>query len=232
MNAIKLDARLSAVASLVRKGSVVADVGTDHAYIPAFLVQSGICPSAIAGDLRKMPLENAKETIRECNLEDKIKTVISNGLDEIGKGECNDVVIAGMGGLLIAEILERTEWIFDSSIRLIVQPMSHHEDVRAFFYENGFQIDEEKCATDSNHCYCVIAAHYTGIKTETTPSTVYTGTLPENGDEASEQFLDKQYYRLKKRYDALCQSGGEQNEIKRLSDILKDFEIQRGKHND
>ena len=84
MSVIKLDARLSAVASLVRKGSVVADIGTDHAYIPAFLVQSGICPSAIAGDLRKMPLENAKEAIRECSLEDKIKvTVVATGFDVI-----------------------------------------------------------------------------------------------------------------------------------------------------
>lgn len=232
MSKIKLDSRLSAVASLVRKGSVVADVGTDHAYIPAFLVQSGICPFAIAGDLRKMPLENANETIRECNLESKIKTVISNGLDEIKKGECDDVVIAGMGGLLIVEILERTSWIFDSSIRLVVQPMSHHEDVRQFFFEKGFEIDEEKCVFDSHRCYCVIAAHYSGTETDYSPSQIYTGTLFKNKDNASKEFLNKQYSRLKKRYDALKEAGGDSADIEKLFDILQDFESQRGKHND
>ena len=80
MKTINLDSRLSLVASFVRKGSRVADIGTDHAYIPVYLVQTGVSPSAVAADLRKMPLENAKKTIEQYDLSSKISTVLSDGL--------------------------------------------------------------------------------------------------------------------------------------------------------
>ena len=97
MKTINLDSRLSLVASFVRKGSRVADIGTDHAYIPVYLVQTGVSPSAVAADLRKMPLENAKKTIEQYDLSSKISTVLSDGLDGIEKNCCDDIVIAGMG---------------------------------------------------------------------------------------------------------------------------------------
>lgn len=229
---ITLDARLSAAASLVRIGSVVADIGTDHAYLPSFLVQNGICPSAIAADIREMPLESAKRTINACELGDRIKTVLSDGLDEIKKGECDDVVLAGMGGELIVSILERTPWISDSSVRIIAQPMSHHEDVRRFFYENGFEIIGEVCAEDKRHCYCVIAAQYIGKKIEFSPAKIYVGTLGDKTDECTNKFLDKQFSRIKKRYDALCASNKDEGEINSLRLILEDFVKMRGNTDD
>lgn len=132
---------------MVRKGVVAADIGTDHAYLPSYLVLSGICPRALACDLRKGPLENAAETLEHWNIADKITLRLSDGLDELSVGEADDIIMAGMGGILIAKLLERTEWEKNKNIRLILQPMSHAEEVRLFLCNNGFDIIEERtCA--------------------------------------------------------------------------------------
>lgn len=220
---LNLDSRLSLVASLVRNGSKVADIGTDHAYIPVYLLQKGVSPSAVAADLRKMPLENAKKTIARFELSSKIQTVLSNGLDKIDKNSCNDIIIAGMGGLLILEILSRTSWVFNEKYRLVLQPMSHSEDVRRFLFENGFEIKEEKCCLDGKHCYCVIAAEYTGRKTKHTPAEIYVGTLAKEKDEAAHIYLKSTLSRLEKRRNALKKANAVPNEAEKLSMIIDDF---------
>lgn len=223
LKTINLDSRLSLVASLVRNGSRIADIGTDHAYIPVYLLQSGVSPSAVAADLRKMPLENAKKTIETYSFSNSITTALSNGLDSIDKDCCDDIIIAGMGGLLIKEILSRTEWVYNKKYRLVLQPMSHQEDVRRFLFEHGFKIVREKCCLDGKHCYCVIAAEFTGEKYNYTPARIFTGTLPENDDEAAAVYLNNQLLRLEKRKNALQKAGTEPDEVKRLSEIIDDF---------
>ena len=140
MGKIRLDSRLSAVASLVREGKTVADIGTDHAYLLARLLEEGKIKRGIAADLRKGPLENARKTLVDCGQLENVRLVLSDGLDEIKKGECDDITIAGMGGILIKEILERTDWIFDKNIHIIAQPMTHGEVLRKFLVENGLTI--------------------------------------------------------------------------------------------
>ena len=100
---IVLSPRLKTAADMVRKGVVAADIGTDHAYLPSYLVLSGICPRALACDLRKGPLENAAETLEHWNIADKITLRLSDGLDELSAGEADDIIMAGMGGILIAK---------------------------------------------------------------------------------------------------------------------------------
>ncbi len=223
LQTLNLDLRLLLVASLVRNGSKVADIGTDHAYIPVYLLQKGVSPSAVAADLRKMPLENAKKTIDRFGLSSKIQTIISDGLDKIDASSCDDIIIAGMGGLLIEEILSRTSWVFNEKYRLILQPMSHQEDVRRFLFENGFEIKEEKCCLDKKHCYCVIAAEYNGKKIEHTPSEIYIGTLSKNKDEASRVYLKNTLSRLTKRREALKKANTEPDEVEKLSKIIDDY---------
>ena len=223
MKTINLDSRLSLVASFVRKGSRVADIGTDHAYIPVYLVQTGVSPSAVAADLRKMPLENAKKTIEQYNLSSKISTVLSDGLDGIEKSCCDDIVIAGMGGMLIAEILSKSNRIYDKRLRLVLQPMSHQEDVRKFLFENGFKIVEEGCSFDKKHCYCVIAAEFTGEKKEYSPAMIYTGTLYKRKDESAKVYLANQLSRLTKRRDSLEKAGTSPAEVESLSEIIDDY---------
>ena len=103
------------------------------------LVLSGKCPRAVVSDLREMPLENARQAIRRYHLEDRIVACLSDGLDEIAPDWAQDIIIAGMGGELIAAILARAPWLRNEGKRLILQPMTHAEDVRRFLYKNGFQ---------------------------------------------------------------------------------------------
>ena len=140
MSRIKLDQRLLSVASLVRKNKVVADVGTDHAYVVAYLIENGITERAIASDINKGPLENARQTLVDCGIEDKVSLILSDGLKNIPENSCEDIVIAGMGGILISEILENAPWIKNDNMHIIAQPMTHAEVLRKWLFENGFEI--------------------------------------------------------------------------------------------
>ena len=111
VSCMKLDSRLMAIANLVSKNRIFADIGTDHAYLPVYLVENGIVNRAIAADLRVGPLDNAKETVVSHNLTDKIELRLSDGLDNFKENEAQEIAVAGMGGLLIASCVERTKWL-------------------------------------------------------------------------------------------------------------------------
>lgn len=216
MNGISLCPRLQMAADFVRAGATVADIGTDHAYLPVYLVLSGKCPRAIAADLREMPLENARQTIRRYHLEDQITACLSDGFDEIDPCQVQDFVIAGMGGELIVTLLKRTPWLRDGEKRLILQPMTHAEDVRRFLYENGFELLQENAAREENHLYIALCAQYTGAKTACSPGMPYIGRLPDCRTEAALLFLQKQRQRLAARTHALRRSEQEPEECARL----------------
>ena len=220
----QLDVRLQLVASFVRPGSVVADIGTDHAYLPVQLVRSGVCPGAYACDLREGPLQNAKQTVAAAGLSAKIKTVLSDGLDALDANCADDVIFAGMGGILIAELLSRAAWLKNPDVRVIAQPMSHAEDVRLWLFDNGFAIDKEAAIFDRHHGYVVLAAHYTGKETAYTPAMPYGGTLFGKDDPAAKRLLSSQLQRLKKRRDALQNVQSDPAETARLCAVITDFE--------
>lgn len=160
---IKLDKRLFAVASFVRTGATLADVGTDHAYIPIYLIQNDIINFAVASDINEGPLLAAKKNIIEYGIEDKITLILCNGLTKVMQYRPTDIVIAGMGGELICKILSENmgEILSDNKIRLILQPMTHQAEVRRFLYENGFKITDEKIVPDSRHIYQIICTERT-----------------------------------------------------------------------
>ena len=158
---ITLDKRLSAVAALVRQGSRLADIGTDHAYLPVHLVQAGVCPSAIASDIGAGPLDAARRTVTENGLTSEIALRLGNGLATVSAGEVEDIAVAGMGGETIAAILEAAPWVKNEGIRLILQPMTRAEDVRRWLLHNGFSVLEEHLIIDGRHLYPVMAAEYT-----------------------------------------------------------------------
>ena len=220
----QLDPRLSLVASFVRQGSALADIGTDHAYLPVYLVKTGRCPHAVASDLRPGPLLNAKQTVAAHGLEDKITTLLSDGLDALAPHSADDVVLAGMGGILIAALLSRAEWLKTPGVRVIAQPMSHAQDVRLWFFQNGFSLDREACALDGRHCYVAMAAHYTGETTVPSPALPYGGLLFGQPDEAAARYLNQQLSRLQKRHGALLRAGKDPQEAARLSAVIEDFE--------
>ena len=220
MSKIKLDDRLSAVASLVRNGKRVADIGTDHGYLVAYLVENGICPSGIAADLRKGPLENARQTVIQQELSDKIELILSDGLLNIPENSCDDIVIAGMGGNLIAEILEKAPWVKDERINIVAQPMTHAEVLRQWFIDNGFAINKEKTATDGKRFYCIISASFSGTSATHDASYIYTGEIKPDS-ETDIKYLQKILTALTKKYDALMSANKEDKD--NLKEIINEI---------
>lgn len=156
-----LNPRLQACANYLQLGGVMCDVGTDHALLPVYAVEQGICTQAIAADIGAGPLAAAQRTISRSGLSDKIRTVLSDGLTRISKGMLTDVVIAGMGGETIIHILETCPWKLDG-ISLILQPMTKAAALRGWLYRNGFVIRRETCAHEEKFLYAVMQAEFTG----------------------------------------------------------------------
>ena len=207
MGRIKLDQRLLSVASLVRKNSVVADVGTDHAYVVAYLIENGIIEKAIASDINKGPLENARQTLIDCEITDKVTLILSDGLQNVPEKSCEDIVIAGMGGILISEILEKAPWIKNEGMHIIAQPMTHAETLRKWLCENGFEIRREVASTDGKRLYVAISAEYTCVNVEKSKAYYYIGELISNKDELSEKYIEKTLSSLNKKYTAQKNAG-------------------------
>lgn len=126
-NKISLDQRLRMCADFVRQNARLADIGTDHAYLPLWLCLNGTCPSAIAADINPDPLSRGQAAIMNFNAEHLISTRLSNGLENIGENEADDFVIAGMGGELIAAILDSCTYTKNSEKHFILQPMTKSE---------------------------------------------------------------------------------------------------------
>lgn len=223
---IKLSPRLQMVADMVREGVAVADIGTDHAYIPVYLLQNGVAPCAVAADLKKGPLANAQAAVLLYGLEEKISLRLSDGLDSIGAEEAQDIILAGMGGILIAELLERAAWIKDNSKHLVLQPMTHAEDVRRFLLNNGFEILFENACFEGNRCYVCVCAQYKGaVETpkRISPSYEYIGELGGCDNDAAREYVLRLNLRLKKKAAALEKAGSNREAVKKLKDIICDI---------
>ena len=158
-----LRARLSAVFSEVRRGSVAADVGTDHAHLPIALCLSDICPRVIASDVRDGPVASAKENIRAYGLDGRITVLKTDGLHGIETYDPDDILISGMGGELIVRILSEAPFIQAKGKRLVLQPQTHPEILREYLLGAGFRIVCERLALDDgDRLYQIIVAEYDG----------------------------------------------------------------------
>ena len=153
---VRISDRLRTVAHMCDKGAVVADIGTDHGYLPIYLVQEGIAPSAIAMDLRKGPLEKAKKHICDNCLEDRIQTRLSDGLEKLSKNEADIITICGMGGRLIADIVTKGKDVITQNTILVVSPQSEVGEFRHFLVSHGFEIEDEQMLKEDGKYYFII----------------------------------------------------------------------------
>ena len=174
---IKLTKRLSAVAQLVRENSSLADVGCDHGYLPAFLLLNGKIESAVASDINEGPLKSCIQLVAEYSLEDKIKCVLSNGLKNVDEQDCTDIAVCGMGGELIAQILDDCPWAKSSEKHFIFNPMTHPEILRKYLCDNGFEIQSDIVVKEGRHYYSVFDAYYTGNVHSFPESYYYLGNI-------------------------------------------------------
>ena len=153
---IKISDRLRTVADMCRQGNVAADIGTDHGYLPIYLVQNNIFNKAVAMDLREGPLEKARKHISGYGLQDRICTRLSDGLESLKCGEADTITICGMGGRLIRDILINGMDKLTPSVQLIVSPQSEVGEFRHFLLENGFDICAERMVKEEGKFYFIM----------------------------------------------------------------------------
>ena len=198
-NKINLDSRLLMCAEFVRKDAKLADIGTDHAYLPLWLCLGGKCPSAIAADINPEPLCRGEAAIKAAGAENLVKTRLSDGLKKINCDEANDFVIAGMGGELIAKILDECSYSKNPEKHFILQPMTRSEVLIKYLCENGFEILKQDCCIVSNKCYTVLLTSYTGKDFCYDEIFYYIGKLDSKSKESHRKFIENHISRLEKQ---------------------------------
>ena len=157
-----LDKRLLSCAEFVRAGAVFADIGTDHGYLPLFLLKEGRIERAYLSDVNCGPLSSAERNAKAEGLDSKCEFILADGASALdGKG-ITDYAICGMGGELISRIIEDAPHLFTNGTRLILQPMTKQECVRRFLLDHGFTVVAERFSFDSGKYYVTVVAEYTG----------------------------------------------------------------------
>ena len=190
---MQLSKRLQAVARLVTPGSRLADVGTDHGYVPIWLFEQGQILSAIAMDLRNGPLERAREHIQMHGLDAHIETRLSDGLDKLLPGEADSIVIAGMGGMLVVKILSQGQKLLSSVKELILQPQSDLDAVREYLHRTGFVIVKEDMIFEDGKYYPMMKAVHGENTDDRKIWFLYGRLLLENRHPVLKSYLEKEY---------------------------------------
>ena len=223
-----LTPRLQQIADRIQPCACVADIGTDHAYLPVYLCMTGKAQRAIASDIRNGPIERAEATILRYDMQRQVKTRLGGGADTLKVGEADCVVIAGMGGLMIAEILKDNPEIFAQAGQILLQPMTAVFELRTYLFEHGYTILEETLAKEEEKLYHILSV--TGKREERhfTEEELYFGkTLMENKPEHFDAYIQKQRRKLTRMAEGLKQSQTPDaqtrwNQVQRLLDVIKE----------
>lgn len=184
---MQLSKRLAAVTALVSPGNRMADIGTDHGYIPIYLLENNICPKAIAMDIRKGPLQRAQEHIREYGLEDRIETRLSDGTAALHIGEADTLVIAGMGGNVMIHILEDGYEVIKKMRECILQPQSDIGRIRCYLQKRGYQTVAEDMVLEEGKYYFI-------IKVIPDADLDYNDITPDSGQKVMQDADNEIYY--------------------------------------
>lgn len=230
---IKLSKRMKAVASMVTPGNILADIGTDHAYVPISLVQRKKISKAIAMDINKGPLKRACEHVAEHQLEDYIETRLSDGVKKLEAGEVDSILIAGMGGELVIRILAEGMEVCRSAKELILQPQSELGKVRKFLRENKFEIIDEDMVIEEGKYYPMmkVVPVEKVVCWNVLPETVipacdvYGPLLLKNGNPSLRKYLVKQHKQLNKILKELEKQPESKKIAKRKQEVLDEISL-------
>lgn len=217
MKKLLLTPRLAAVAELIPSCKVFADIGTDHAYLPVFLCSDGICERAIASDVNSGPLLRAQSTVKEYKMEDRISLRLGNGLSSLEPCEVDAVSVAGMGGLLIADILNSGKDKLTAAKKIVIQPMSSLPELRMLLFKNGFHIDAECLSKEDEKLYHILSVSLAKNDLSTPPSALelYIGkALIEKKGKHFDEYINKKKSKLEAVIDGL--QAAKNKDIKKL----------------
>lgn len=191
----QLDPRLSALAGFVREASVFADVGCDHGYLSIFLASRYQTCRGFACDISPSSVEKARNNLAGAGLLERVEPILTDGLAGLQQKGITDIILAGMGGELMVQILEQAPFIRSAGTRLILQPMSREAVLRRYLSEQGFCCKEEIAVRSGKFVYCVLCADYTGNSIPLSEYRAYAGLLPECGTpEAADKLLRTAVY--------------------------------------
>lgn len=214
-----LDGRLKVIAENIRKGDRVADIGTDHAYLPVFLRKNGFSRYCYACDIGEGPLENARSHVEASGI-DGIELRLGDGLSAVNADEVDTVVIAGMGGDLIADIISAAPWIKNGRFELLLQPMTSAEDLRRYLCQSGFKIVKERAALSKGRVYTVIKAVYNGSAFDCDPLFYELGRLAEKPGTAEMVYIKRRWRIIAKLADDIKAIPSEKDRYDMLVAVL------------
>lgn len=211
---------------MVTEGNSVADVGTDHGYIPIYLMQNGLAPFAVAMDINEGPLGRALDNIRAFGLEDRINARLCDGLSGLEVGETDSIVIAGMGGLLTVRILESALDKAHAARELVLSPHSDVDAVRAFLAENSFAVTDERIVKEDGKFYFVLRAQNGNTLPPEGAGLYYGSLLLERRDTVLKEYLERELTLRERILESLRDShagaNGREPQIKEEITIIKE----------
>lgn len=217
---MELSPRLRTVASLVYPNAGFADVGTDHAYLPVWLLQRGIISHAVVSDLRQKPLERARQTAARYGLTERMSFRLGDGLSCIRPEEAQVITIAGMGGETIAQILEVAPWLLEGGFHLLLQPMSALAELRQWLQPHGYRIEQELLCQDGGSRYTVLSVK-PGEMSPLTPAEWWAGRqIQGKSDPLRRELLNDLILRAERALKGIRNS-------KRLSDAPRRSELEQ-----
>lgn len=221
---MELSPRLQAVADQVPEGAVFADIGTDHAYLPVWLLLNGRIDHAIAADLREGPLARARETAAQYGVTDRVSFRLCDGLTGIRAGETDVIAIAGVGGETIASILAAAPWTRECE--LLLQPMTSFPDLRFWLQQNGYMIENEKVVREGERLYSIWNVTG-GTMKQLSPAELWVGV--QSDDPLRMEYLTMMEEKLERSLRGhLAASTPNETEITALTEILAELRCMKG----
>ena len=192
---------------MITQGAYVADIGTDHGYLPAWLVKNGICTRVIAADKRPGPLARAVQTASIWGVKEHIQFLISDGLDEIDPHGVDTVVMAGMGGETMVDILSRAPWTLQYDVHLILQPQSKLADLSNWLLSTGYAVRDARLVEDTGRIYIILSVCGRDQYVQFSNAEIHIcRILLENQDPLLPAYLNQQICRIRKSICGLEQA--------------------------
>lgn len=223
---MNLSIRLQTLAEWIKPGLRLADVGTDHGYVPIYLVEKGLIPYAIALDINEGPLSKADAHIREHGLNKHIETRLSDGLKELKRGEADTILIAGMGGPLMKKILIEGQHALDDVQELILQPQSEIEAFRRFIHDFGYRIIDEQMVEDDHKFYTMMKVEKGFERYDLDMDYLYGKKLIDKKDPVLKAFLIKNIASCEAIHDHLETVDSEKTR-ERLISLTEEIRLQK-----